>query len=372
MGDSIVLCQIKLLQILGFFSFTTKTNRSFTYTRNVVALCILLGSWTSFGLNFAQSLGMIIRDQESDLLVKIFRNLPYCTINLRPALVLSIAFFKRSSSETLLLASNRFYKIFSSLETIDKSTNVRLWQRRPILALLYTATLMSLWFAWFIESHILWNLEMSLFNDEVMAPLPIKMQVWQYIIFLLIFMLITFILSQQVFMILLFSASSISKVLKNVNHSIKKTIEEFAKNSDKRSWNDLEQQLADWKKVHLTARNFCNDVNKYFHLILFVIFCMDFITMVGFGANILVPGRLGLQEYTFSSFSILMFCQYSTVFMIPLISAHEQVSFQMSYSNIMNKRTTFLFQSLEISNNGQRLIDVTEERLLETAEVLLS
>jgi hypothetical protein len=372
MDYSYAFVQIKLLQILGFLTSTTETNRGFTYIRNGIALCILLAGWTFWGLDFAESVANVIQDQRTGLLVKIFRNLPYCTMILRPLLVLSIVFFKRSSSKILVKAVNRFCRISLSVESIDRSTKLILWQRKSKAAFIFTATLMCSWFAWYIKCEIMSESEANFSDDNDISTVLMNIQTWPFFALWFILMLITFILSQQVFIILLCSASLMTETLKTVNDSIREMTGKFIKNSDERSWVELEKLMIYWKGMYWNVRNHCEEVNQYFNLILFVIYCTDFLTLLGFGAMILVPDRPEIQTYAFCSTSMVMFCLHITVFLIPLTSAHEEVSFYTISSKFASNETACFFQSSEISDNSQRLIDVTEERLLETAKVLFN
>jgi hypothetical protein len=367
MGKKIAFLQIRLLQLLGFLSLTTEKGRVFAHFRNVSVVCFLLGSWTCCGLEFTRSLATIFENNQRGLLVKVLRNLPSCVIILRPVLVLSLTLFKRSSSKNLLQVINKFSETSLSAASIDRSSLRTLWRRNSIAALTITATIMITWYFWKIKVSVLRNLEVSLFDDDAMLPLPIKMQVWQYATFLLIFMVVSFIFSQQVFLILLFSASILGKALKSVNCSIRETTAQFIEYPEVISWAELEERLVHWRAVYSDARNLCDELNRYFSLILFVIYSLDFFSLLGFGAMILVIVKALLERYMFFMSSAMMFTLHITVFLIPLISAHEQVSFLKAAEFVL--RTEYFFQSLEIGDNLQCLIDVNEQRLLESAEV---
>jgi hypothetical protein len=88
----------------------------------------------------------------------------------------------------------------------------------------------------------------------------------------------------------------------------------------------IAQKVKLWEALHLRILLFFGSVNQFFSMILFVVYGMDFVVLLGFTANFVKNTRFDLDFYIFLIFSTIVFLSYGTVFLIPLVGFHEKVS----------------------------------------------
>lgn len=87
----------------------------------------------------------------------------------------------------------------------------------------------------------------------------------------------------------------------------------------------LDEKVRVWKKLHTESLRLCEEINDYFGLLLFIIYGLDFVAVLAFGANVLINSKGTIDSYAYYIFSFLLFASYGTLFLIPLVICHEQV-----------------------------------------------
>jgi hypothetical protein len=125
MDNFFAFFRIKCCKILGFLPVAIAANRGFTLT------WFILLSWTCSVYDFAHAFAFVVESNKTNLLMRIFKNFPYCTMILRPVLVLSIACFKKSSKNPVqtvngFLRTSGQYVIYLIAE-LSLNINFQLW-----------------------------------------------------------------------------------------------------------------------------------------------------------------------------------------------------------------------------------------------------
>jgi hypothetical protein len=227
MASDFATTQIKLLQSLGFlFCYSQGKSKGFNrcHLRNGVALCLLLGGWICCGFDFAQSFAIFAGNTRYGSLANVVINMPYCTLILRPLLILSITYCKRSAFRNLSLVLVQFLQNAFPDDTVFQDIKVK-WRNRSIVLFILSAALMLFRFTFYVEWVFYRFPQFNFFGVGILAPLPVALQFWQWMLIWLIFQTFNFILSQQVLIILLIYASLLAEALESVNLNIGEAID---------------------------------------------------------------------------------------------------------------------------------------------------
>jgi hypothetical protein len=265
----------------------------------------------------------ILQEKSVGLITRIFLSLPYVVVVFRPIYILSFVLLKRSTIE----ATSRAIQIFVDVSFEKKHFHVEEISRlqKKSIGLFFITAGLVLPFAWLVEIAMVSRPEISFFAEDLLLPLPVRMQFWLFILLWSVFFAFSSVLSQQVLAILMLYASVLETSMKCVNTEIQECAERVVNN---RSWFELDKQILNWKCVTTQARTLCGEINQSFNLILFGFYGLDFAVLLGFGANIIMGQPIN-QMWAYNGTSAVIFCSYMTIFLRPLISMHEQVGVEV-------------------------------------------
>ncbi|GAV08339.1 hypothetical protein RvY_18049 [Ramazzottius varieornatus] len=127
-----------------------------------------------------------------------------------------------------------------------------------------------------------------------------------------------------------------AKCLLNTTQSFLEDIQRFTEQvkADMGSINPamLEDTLSRWRRAHMLMLHFCSKLNEVFSWILFCVYCLDFVTLVGFMSRIashitVVSDTVSILEMIRDFVGVLTFSSYCTVFALPFIQVHEQTPY---------------------------------------------
>jgi hypothetical protein len=322
MVKNIAFFQIWLLRTFGFLSSPSESTcgRVKKWFRTTVAISLLLGGLLCFSITLGQQSLQIVQNRSQKLFLKIFLALPYVFVSLRPVVLLSILLYKNSAIQLVCKSVQTFHKV-TFKNDILYAEQKSLHRKLSVGIFFITAGLVSGPFAWLMTMAVIARPATQFFAEDVLLPLPIRMQLWLFIVLWSVFYTFNSILSQQIPVILILHASVLGDALKRVNLEIRECIEWDVKEM---SWFELEKRMVNWKSVTTQARILCRMVNDSFNLILFGMYSLDFATLLGFGVNILMEKQFG-EMFAYNASVAAVFISFITVFLIPLVIVYEQV-----------------------------------------------
>jgi hypothetical protein len=320
----IAFVQVWLLRALGFLTSSHKSNygRMKKWFRTVIAMSLLSGGAICYSMKLGQNSIQFIEDTSASLLMKLLLSLNVSAPMLRPIYVLSLLLYKRSAVEAVTNDVQMFFEV-SFENQIIRAKQISLRRKQSVKLFLITAALVFLQFVWYLEITKVSQLELNILADDILFPLPVRIPLWLFILLWSVFSAFCFALSQQVLVIIIMYASVIGSALKNVNTEIQECMKLGAEET---SSLDLKKKIFFWKRTITNARNLCSTINENFNLILFGMYGLDFITLIGVGGNFLENRKI-IQMSAWLATLALIFLSYLTVFLVPLVLMYEQVCF---------------------------------------------
>jgi hypothetical protein len=214
------------------------------------------------------------------------------------------------------------------------------WRRFSIWTFLLTLSIHLCWWVWTLQlNQSLKPGNSTLWTDDALLPLPVKMLNWHFDLIWSVFCLVNFTLSQQVLLILLILADILSSSIRAINEEIEGQVRKYRNpsidlSSGKSSHQeDLEERCMCWKKRNAQNQDFYGLLNSSFSSLLFVSYGCDFLSAFGYAANILINFRPAVDSYAFYLSSSLLYFSYITLFLLPLLSVYEQVK-KVSYQKL--------------------------------------
>jgi hypothetical protein len=259
-------------------------------------------------------------------LLEILERLPFCAMNFRGLIVMSVCFAKRNHWSDL-------FKETASL--ISRCFDDKLAKQRLFRQIKYLSTgLLIMTFC----IHLLWKTvkwidylsaeNITLSSDGIAGPLPIKMLTWQYIVLDYLFRAVPFVLSQQVYVCAIMLVVTLSGALQNLTEQMnrEKLVYQLGigQNINEKGWKKTEANLKKWKNIHFDMLRLTDRLNTFFRLIFFITFRLDLLTLLCF-ASWIITGKREMISYAFSSGSVLLFGIYVTFFPLPMVIVYEKV-----------------------------------------------
>ncbi|OWA52882.1 hypothetical protein BV898_17324 [Hypsibius exemplaris] len=301
--------------------------------------------------------------------------MPFCTLNFRGLIVLFLLFLKRNSWTKLMKTAEVF------LETCfpnnqDRTAVMRRARKIAVLLCLLTVSMHSAWDVseWIVTTETLVNVTMT--YGDIATPLPMAYLMYQYISVWTVFCTFPFVLSQQVYICVIVLAVILTEAVKSINQQIKQEIVLYeGRFAGKNELAMTEEKIIVWENAHLRVLLFCRCVNHYFSWILFIIYGLDFLTMMGYSANVIKNPRTDADSYVYIIGSIIIFGSYGTVFLLPFVHVYEQslgLSFSLHHLAIAVKQCLAVTDKTDGQSNlnrcafkGKTLIESVER--LETS-----
>jgi hypothetical protein len=317
----------------------TITYRLLSMFLMAIAVSLLLGTLFSSCLQGAISLFGFFNPSQSNFtssstsmrnFLHVLQLMAYFSINMRGIFVLFLLFIKRNAWIGLMRDTSDFVHMLYPSSYLNRYEK-RIQTASVLLCLLTT----SLHFSWEVAEwfhFLIRNPNMTMTSDEYLAPIPMKFSLLQSIIIWSIFSVFPFVLSQQVHSCIILLALILSDAIKGMHQQIDQVTEHFRElNRNVMPPRDedikmVEQKVTNWNKCHTQMLFFCQRINDFFGLILFVVYGLDFMTSVSFASGVVETEGLSLEGYTFLVTSVLIFLSYGTVFLFPLVLFNEKVS----------------------------------------------
>jgi hypothetical protein len=336
-----LLIQVSLLKIFGLLppsregysqDFGTKT---VSRLMPLIAICFLIGTLFSSCLQGAVFFYAALYPEtdgptsSTTNLLYVLQIMPFFIVNSRAFFGIFLIFIKRHDWKNLMQETNDFMRICLT----QSARNILLEKIRFFSVSLFLVTFIlhlswesSAWLNFIVGSP-----NISMMSENAYPPLPIKEYTYQFVIIWTIFCSVPFLLSQQVYLCLIILAMILSEAMKKLDDEIQEEVEYYMGSKGgsvifkKKETNLSEEKVKQWEVCHMRMLLFCQSLNRFFNLILFFIYGLDFVALLGFISNIVQNYRSDAISYAFLIFSSLLFLSYQTVFLLPLVAVHEKV-----------------------------------------------
>jgi hypothetical protein len=338
MAEDPVFVQMNLLKFFGFLPIQNnsrqKDRRVFISLQNFLLLFLaaffLIGGTICLTFQVAIAINLSLFLPSASLLFKLCSMLPKLTLFGRPVMILLILLSQRSSHRWLILTKTvQSYVGESFPEGKIRNQLQSKIRRLSVWVFVITFILHVLWWIWNLQLDFsIKGVHADFFAEDAFFPLPVKLTYWQYQVIWSLFCIVDFILSQQVLIILLLLAHILTISIQTLTEDIEAEITKYSVNPCEIQLvdqEDLEEKILQWKKRCVDSHNFCDLLNGCFSTILFFSYGCDFVSSFGYAANVMINLHPSLNSYAFYVTSTLLFCSYTTIFLVPLVSAHEQV-----------------------------------------------
>jgi hypothetical protein len=339
----IVHVQAVVLKLTGFLRYYENTpfmalsgrQKVVSAIFSCVAIVLLLGTFFYGCLESSISLyGLIypasvrLNEGKSGLL-RFMEKLPYTVICIRSFMVLIFFFFKRNHWKSLNLETNRLLKFCFPNKLVRKLYLSKLkWISGGLLSFSCVVHLLWQYFAWknyFAGFNITW------FSDESIAPLPVKMYTWQFVIINSLFSTLPFMLSQQVYLCVVISVIVLYSVSQALAEELQQEILFYQLLKGRGAIFEgavgrTEIKLHRWKCIHFDLVRLTEIINDFFGMIFLMTYGLDTLTMLGFTSWVIsTSGRQNPARYTYSIGSVVLFGAYVTMLPSAMIVLLEKV-----------------------------------------------
>ncbi|OQV19945.1 hypothetical protein BV898_05952 [Hypsibius exemplaris] len=236
-------------------------------------------------------------------------------------------------------------------------TKSKLWFR-------LSGGIIILWFGYAQRINYIWWLHFKQRSNDTtetfwmanqLKPLTAFLPAWQTVILWCFCSVFPLILSQQVIGIFVLNADFLKEGLRDLNRDIREQIESFGPRRDAKRALDLDSRVMLWTKVVGSSRAFCKELNDFFGTILFGVYGVDFLVLVGFGTILIYLPFLGLETFAFYAYALLMMLAFMTLFLIPLPLAYEESS--CVSSNLQDLIDRICYSLTDGDQEGKKLLD---------------
>jgi hypothetical protein len=338
-----LLPQIIVLKITGILPFydwsktprPTLSQKVLQTSLTAVAVCFLLGTLLFSGLQAAVFFWGIFRPdpsvESSERLLTVLRKMPLFAINCRGFMVLFIFFIKRNSwfqllHETLTFIQNSFSS--QQAEKVMKRSN-----QVSVVLFVVTVALHVLWdsvtrFIYFQTSP-----NITLAGNQGLFPIPVQFPMMYSLFLKIFFSAFPFILSQQIFVCLIVFAIVLIEAINELKRKINEEIFFYEERKfvpdgiGEQEIESTERKVKAWEYFYLRILLFHQSINGFFSLIIFLIYGMDFVAVLGYTSSLVQGTQSSVFEATATRiFCVVVFLSYGTLFFWPLVLVHEKVS----------------------------------------------
>ncbi|OQV11388.1 hypothetical protein BV898_14265 [Hypsibius exemplaris] len=355
----VFVLQRRLLQLFGFLP--SRLWR-FTLLRIVwllISAVVFAGATTELGYQLAKLVRRIQTKAPEDNLVLIFLSYaPYIAESMRGLFVLLLLLAKRNSWQKVADFVDQVVRE-SMPDPVERDRKIRKWRN---CAIVFAVLAIVLHLAWEVAAFFGGGSSDENLLDDVNSTTSKTVShnitaenlslTWRYALSSTAES-ITFCLSQQIFAVLIVLAFVMKTGATVLNQRITATREETEAALDLRDlrtsgpmdgpmvigWEMMKQhehgpelmaevtgKVVAIQEFHLRLVLLSHDINDIFGWILFTLYGMDVVVLIGYVA-LLVTNESGVaEEKAFFGFSILLFGCFATVLYIPLVQAHEEAA----------------------------------------------
>jgi hypothetical protein len=330
---------LKLVGILPFSKNKTFVKKFLSVILTTLALFILIGSIYSTAFQSAVFIGSIISSQAKAQANKVkssaisflpaLQSMPFVTINIRASAVLVLFFIKRRHWDSLMLETNHFIHTcfpYGALGDVVKSI-----RRAGLILCAVTVLLLTVWEFGDWYSFLGDYSNATMMRNNSANSLPITYYMYQNIIIWVLFSTFPFALSQQVYLCAILLAMLLGKAITRLIFEINEEREYYEKRIGdcvvvkEKEIQLTDQKIRNWEKCHMQTLLFCGSLGRFFNMILFTTYSIDFMTFLGFMSGLIGRGKSDASTFLYF-LPHLVFLAYGTVFLLPLVVVHEKVS----------------------------------------------
>jgi hypothetical protein len=339
--------QTRFLKLFGFIPWTSKNPflRRFFF---IFASLQLLLVTAKCSVTVLAALNFILGSSQKGsctFLIKAFGKTPWILENWRSLVVLLLLFRKHGDWDALCRTATHLIKSTFS-QAAERKRAVLNWQKTAAILSGVTFAMHLLWevlgflcFPYSDANPESQNISSTMAtSDAPLVELDLPVDFGKIGFFSEIWI---FLLSQQVLVCVLVFAFILRDSLRKINQEIETVRVEilFFKTSQKTP-SRLDQteepseilrkkaffQLAIFEKKYSEMSIFNEQLNSFFGTLLFVMYGFDLTICLGYMASAIANVNAGVGCFFFTYGSIFIFGSYATVFFVPLIMAHEEVS----------------------------------------------
>ena len=343
------IIQIPILQATGFLPYSEKSFwQTQSFRQKIGKVIAVVISWSLlFGTGILGALKITelfyklrstfldnkSSNQSSNSLFDSFYYLPDAAISIRCFSLLVIIHVKRHLFHDLF---NNISKLIDEYFT-DKASKQELSNRierssillLTVTTIIYLAWPLTIWPESFYGSKMGEN--RTIFSYVDTKPFPIFMNYWQCLCVEIIFRHLAYLLSQQVYLCAIILSMTLSNVLTVMLREIEaetvanKTTE--ASQVLEKRLSNTEEKLQIWRDAYMSLMTLIDDLNKFFGVVFFLTYSMDFLAVLGSASWQLVsgPNSFYAMYYVTSVAGVLAFGCFATFLPFPLVIVHEKV-----------------------------------------------
>ena len=218
-------------------------------------------------------------------------------------------------------------KLFSA-DHAQYQADQRKWKRLSVTLLVVSVITHCGWEVLEWRNFMLGTGKTSLFDHDVLSPLPWDLAMWQYMVLWTMCSTIPFLFTQVIFSVVLIFGRFLGSCLGRIVCSVElldKVILEHSSMEDRKRANVVAEEVTRLYRLHYQAAQFGHLLSDLYGVILFFIYGLDVMTILGFVATVIVGTVKTVIGRCMLAYSIMAFGMYATLFLIPLVQVHEQV-----------------------------------------------
>ena len=339
-NTSMLALQTSLLRWTGFFPLRNNVLQTYSYLQRIsttlllaiLSVILLCGTTFSCALQTMTLVDTISRSSSSkntslpsgssNNIFHVLSMIPYVTINSRGLLVLLLLLLKRKSISNLLIETEQFFCVcFSSVAY--RRTILKSHERWSVMLF---AGVIALHCVYDTVDNLVYYSKIDILTDDLDTVTWTALKAWQGLLIWLTFSNIPFILSQQAYLYIVLLAALLNRAIKDMIQEMKVVTEQLVDQS-KGEEVVTEKEVKLWRTKHMATLKYCGLINDSFSLILFVIYWLDFLTLLGYTSEFTnISSNAPITTYLRLIFNCVLFASYGALIPIPLVCVYENVS----------------------------------------------
>lgn len=164
----------------------------------------------------------------------------------------------------------------------------------------------------------------DILTDDLDSSTWSSLKAWQSLVIWVLFSNIPFVLSQQAYLYPVLLATLLNRAIKDLKHELKATTVRVCETKESDIITEMEVKI--WRTKQMAMLKFCGLINDCFNLILFSIYGLDFLTLLGYTSSFTnISAGEPTTTYLRLVFNCIVFASYGALIPIPLVCAYESV-----------------------------------------------
>ncbi|XP_055334970.1 uncharacterized protein LOC129586015 [Paramacrobiotus metropolitanus] len=251
-------------------------------------------------------------------------SLPYVAVSLRGAATLTVILFTRHRLANILQKLNSLLARSLIVSGPNTQRYIRRWRLQiSFVSVFFIAYLSAT--EYFNITGTIKQMNLTWTEGNMYDPLPPIFPVWLSMGFYETFLEVTFMLSIQVSILLIFSALVLTACTDRINDNLRLQTEITVSKKLDDLWKSTEC-LEDLLHQHAEVMDACKNVNAVFGLFFAVAYCLDFLALVSYVTNWLLNTALMLDNLWSAVYEVLITINVVVcggMFLIPLFRMHD-------------------------------------------------